>query len=181
LNGGANGSQWRNVQTTPGLAFGSGTNSGYNDNIAQLTNVSIPANHQVTATIHRVSGYSPPSSHEVSLYLRMAINANNARGYECLCPFGGNGGQIVRWNGAVGDFTPLNNSGPGFGNVADGDVLIAKVIGGTITVYQNGNLVMSVNDSTWADGNPGMGFFIRPGAGANPSSWCLKNWAAAAS
>jgi hypothetical protein len=180
LNGAANGLDWQNVRTTTGLAFGSGTNSGYNDNVAQLTNHSIPANQQVQVTIHRASGYTPPSSHEVSLYVRMAIAAHNIRGYEILVPFGGNGGQIVRWNGALGDFTPLSVSGSGFSTVADGDIVIAKIVGSTITAYHNGVAALSATDGTWSSGNPGMGFFIRPGTGANPSSWCISSWAASA-
>jgi hypothetical protein len=43
-------------------------------------------------------------------------------------------------------------------NASDGDVLRAEITGDTIRVYKNGSLVASVSDSTYATGQPGMGF-----------------------
>jgi hypothetical protein len=64
---------------------------------------------------------------------------------------------IVRWNGALGDFTGLaSQRGSQFG-VADGDVISAKVVGSVITAYKNGVQMAQATDATWATGSPGVG------------------------
>ena len=57
-NGGAVGIDWQNARTSTGLAFASNTSSGYNDCLAHLSGYA--ANHSAQATVHRVSGYTPP-------------------------------------------------------------------------------------------------------------------------
>jgi len=51
--------------------------------------------------------------------------------------------------------------------VANGDVVKATIVGDVITVYINGVQINQARDSTYATGNPGMGFFLRKGAGVN--------------
>ena len=70
--------------------------------------------------------------------------------------------QIVRWNGALGDFTYIaSTTGPGLKN---GDVVEATISGDTITAYINGVEVLQGTDSTYATGDPGMGFFLQGSA-----------------
>jgi hypothetical protein len=173
-NGGTVGLVWQNVEKQNGFAYGSGTSAGYDDCIAHLSG--FPANHFAQATLHVAGNYTPPSSHEIELLLRFKITANSARGYEINCGWGGAYSQIVRWNGALNDFTYLSPTGPGFGALAEGDVIKATAIGSTITVYKNGNQVMQVTDATWTDGNPGMGMFIRPGG--TPKNYCYTQFSA---
>jgi hypothetical protein len=175
-NGGTVGLDWQNVEKDNGFAFGSGTSAGYNDCIAHLGG--FPANHFAQATVHVASNYTPPSSHEIELLVRFEITAHNARGYEINCGWNGAYSQIVRWNGALNDFTYLNPTGPGFGVLAEGDVIKATAVGSTITVYKNGTQVMQVTDATWGDGNPGMGMFIRPGG--TPKNYCYTAFSAGA-
>jgi hypothetical protein len=175
-NGGDVGIDWQNQAKDQGIAFGTGFSAGYDDCIAHLSGFA--ADHYAQASVHVETGYTPPSSHEVELLLRFEITANNARGYEVLCGWNGAYSQIVRWNGPLDDFTYLDTTGPGFGALVEGDVIRAEAVGDTITAYKNGSQVMQATDSTWADGNPGMGFFIRPGEGAEPTSYCYDSYAA---
>lgn len=169
-----------------GICYAQGTNAAYDDSIAHLINHGIPVNHRVGVIVSRTGGYTPPDSHEIGLYLRMVIGmgtgGNKVRGYECLFPFTGAGSfQIIRWNGTVNDnlanFTSVSGSGSP-GTINDGDLIEAQIVGSTIKCYHNGNLFRTSTDATWSDGNPGLGFFIRPGG--TPSSFCAKSFFAQA-
>ena len=175
-SGGATGLDWQNINTLGGLAYGSGTSAGYDDCIAHLSG--FPPNQYAEATVHVAANYTPPSSHEVELLLRFEITAHNARGYEILCGYNAAYSQIVRWNGPLNSFDYLTTSGPGFTPLAEGDVIRAEIVGDVITVFQNGAQVMSATDSTWSNGNPGMGLFIRPGQGATPINYCYADYRA---
>jgi hypothetical protein len=181
VNGGTTGLDWQNVRSASGLAYGTGPSYGYDDCIAHLTNHSIGANHQVSGTVRLASGYVASSSHELGLYLRMQISAHLARGYEILFPSPGGGVfQVMVWEGAMGAFHEITGKGGG-GTLPralrDGDVVSAKIVGSTITVALNGTVFNTTVDSTYTSGNPGMGFFMRPGAG-DISNFCLTSWTA---
>jgi hypothetical protein len=72
----------------------------------------------------------------------------------------------VRWNGTQGDYTVLSSTA-GSGNLGrellTGDVLKASISGNVIDLYINGTLVMRATDSAFTTGQPGIGFFTRPG------------------
>ncbi|MEO8132499.1 MAG: fibronectin type III domain-containing protein [Betaproteobacteria bacterium] len=175
INGKTAGVNWNNVQTVPGRAYGSVVVSGYDDDIAVL-NTAFPRNQYAQATVFRVAGYSPGVSHEVELLLNFRITPNSARGYEVLWGVSGYL-AIVRWNGPLNNYTPLlENVNPGIGAPVDGDVLRAEVVNGVIRAYKNGVLVGSATDSTWTDGQPGVGFW--PTSGATPQNLGWKNFAA---
>lgn len=160
-----NGLDWTNVQTTPGLAFGTqDVVNTYNDSYAHLGG--FPANVQVTAVMH--SSVPSGSIQESEILLRFSDSAHAARGYEINLNSAG-AAQIVRWNGAIGDFTPLSTTGPGgLGrDVVTGDVFMATSVGSTLSLYVNGALLAQAVDSTFATGNPGIGFFSRLGASNN--------------
>jgi hypothetical protein len=176
INGGTVGQDWQNVRTSGGHAYATATSAGYDDCIAHLSG--FPANHFAEATVHVAAGYDAKDSHEIELLLRFQITAHSARGYEINCGWNGAYSQIVRWNGPLNDFTYLTPSGPGFGALAEGDVIRATAVGSTITVYKNGAQVMQATDATWADGDPGVGFFVRPNAAAVPESYSFTAFAA---
>ena len=46
---------------------------------------------------------------------------------------------------------------------ASGDVVKATIIGDEISLYINGQLMARATDDTFASGQPGIGFFTRPG------------------
>jgi hypothetical protein len=177
VNGKAVGLDWNNPLTVPGRALAS-VNSGlgvsrYDDSIAHLSTsvATFTPNQFAQGTVYKAAGYSPSGSHEVELLLRFQTAAHNARGYEVLWGITGYI-AIVRWNGPLGGYTPLYDPGAGSISVPlDGDVLRAQITGDTITVYKNGSLVATVSDSTYATGQPGMGFWPIDGATAANLGW----------
>ena len=157
INGGQTGLDWGDVQTSANVVFGVSEPSQFGDPSAALTGT-WTADQTVQATVYV---NSPPTNccHEVELRLRMAISPHKATGYEVTCsvvpssPYV----QIVRWNGALGDFTYVNTTGNGY--CAKGDVLKATISGSTITVFKNGTQILQGSDSTFTNGTPGMGFY----------------------
>jgi hypothetical protein len=98
---------------------------------------------------------------EVQIRLRCTLKPHYISGYEIFfrCLEGENGyAEIVRWNGAVGDWTSLQrHQGPEYG-VKDGDVIEATIEGTVITGFINGEEKITVTDDTWDSGAPGVGF-----------------------
>lgn len=178
-NGKAVGLNWNNVQTVPGRAFAAdfvGVPSRYNDPIAHL-NTSFTGNQYAQGTVYRVPGYrNLIDKHEIELLLRFQITASSARGYEILW---GQDGEIfvVRWNGPLGNYTPLNGIPDSPSRVAvDGDVLRAEITGNVIKVFRNGVLMVTATDSTFSTGQPGIGFW--PTAGSSLASYGWKSFQA---
>lgn len=157
------GLDWTNVQTSGGNAYGTQTvgvtRTGaniYNDSYARLSG--FPPNQTGTAVVHRASNLNTSCTHEVEVLLRWEDSAHSAKGYECNVAFDGTYAEIVRWNGALGSYTSIAQ-GNVPGGVHDGDVLSCSMSGTTIVLSMNGTPRVGVNDSTYATGNPGMGFF----------------------
>jgi hypothetical protein len=169
INGQAVGLDWKDVRTTPGLAFGadaSGT-PNYNDPTALLTGGWGP-NQTAEAAVRTVNQRSGNVYEEVELRLRSAISAHRNTGYEInfRCTHDGSQYvQIVRWNGPLGDFTYVQSAaGPGLFN---GDVVKATIAGNVITAYINGTQITQGIDGTYATGNPGIGFYLHGAPGLN--------------
>ena len=158
----ANNTIWTDVDTANGIAFGTnGARDTYDDSYALLSGFG--PDQTATAVIARSPALNTSIDHEVELLLRFTDGPTTAQGYECLLTFFGNV-QIVRWNGALGDFTVLPTTGPGsVGNIASGDVFKATIVGNTISAYVNGTLIAQATDSVYTSGQPGIGFFTRPG------------------
>lgn len=154
------GLDWNNPQTganadASGQAVyaGSPTLVSFDDSIAHLSQ-SFAANHYAQGVVYKQSGYSPVG-HELELLVRFNITAHSATGYEVYWSLN-TGIYIVRWNGALGDFTSLANVD---GNVpVTGSVLRAEAVAGRVTVFLNGAEILHADDSTWATGHPGIGF-----------------------
>jgi hypothetical protein len=170
-NGAAIGSDWNNVESTAGKAFGSTTVTGYDDCIAHLKSsvIAFPRRQFARGKVYRAGGYSPGVNHEIELLLMFDITNGNARGYEVLWGHAGNG-AVVRWNGALNDYTPLDDA-LDFGVPAHGDELMASIDElGVIRVYKNGTLIRTAPaDTTFTSGQPGMGFW--PNTGATPANY----------
>ena len=150
-------SQWGNIQTNGTMAFGVSEPTTFGDPTAILTGT-WTADQWAQATV-KINSTPSKCCHEVEIRLRAAISANNITGYEINCSVypGNSYVQIVRWNGANGSFTYLNNEGADY--CKNGDVLKATIIGSTINVYLNNVLKLSATDSTFTAGNPGIGFY----------------------
>jgi hypothetical protein len=154
------GLDWTLVVTGGGLAYGTQAgNGGYDDSYAYLSG--FPPDQSASGVVHIDSAINGSTTHEVEILLRWADSAHNARGYECSFAFNGQYADIVRWNGAKGDFTfvvpTLTASIPG--GLHEGDTVSAKIVGNRITTYVNGKQLLTAMDSTFTDGNPGMGYW----------------------
>ena len=89
------------------------------------------------------------------------MKPNSCSGYEvffrCLKSDTGYA-EIVRWDGAVGNWHSLaRRVGYEFG-VESGDVIEATIIGNVIKGYINGVEMITATDDTYATGAPGVGF-----------------------
>jgi hypothetical protein len=163
VNGGTTGLDWVDVSTESGYAHGNYSPSfpRYKDPTAILTGTWGP-NQTVQGTVV-CNNPNDRYYQEVELRLRSAISAHSNTGYEllfrCSKTLGEAYAQIVRWNGALGDFTYVGSCGLGTScGVVTGDAVKATIVGSTIKGYINNVEVMSATDSTYATGNPGMGF-----------------------
>ena len=145
------------ARTGNGIAYGTQTAGGYSDSYALLSG--FPADHTAWAVVH-VQRPIPNDghTHEAEILLRFTDSPTTARGYECLFDQGG-GVQLVRWNGAMGDFTVLNPVEYGSAStINDGDTLKASIVGNVITMYRNGVKRAQLTDNSVQTGNPGMSF-----------------------
>ncbi len=159
INGGVTGLLWHDCQTTPGFAFGTqpGTTK-YDDSACVLTGT-WGTNQSAQATI-KVNSTNNAQFDEVEVFLNATIAANSITGYEINCSVASANPymQIVRWNGGLGNFTLINSTTAG---CTTGDVLSAARSGNTITAFKNGTAMITVSDTTYTGGSPGMGFYIQ--------------------
>ena len=175
IDGGVTGLDWASVQVSPsGLAHGTQTGFAtgaalYGDSTAVLSGAWGP-DQTVTAVVHTTNQQTGNIFEEVELRLRTTITAHSITGYECnyaartVSPYV----QVVRWNGPLGSFTPLDGrTGPGLRN---GDVVKCSISGSTITTYINDVAIFSVNDGTYSNGAPGIGFFLQDDGSDAPLS-----------
>lgn len=169
IGGRSSGLDWNDVSTAGGCAYGlEAGNAGYDDSTALLSGAWGP-NQTAEATVHSVN-QSGQVWEEVELRLRSSLSAHRCTGYEinfrCLKTPGAYT-YIVRWEGALGKFTALSHrDGPQYG-VKDGDVVKATIVGHVITAYINGVQVNQATDGAFAEGSPGMGFYLQEGSGVN--------------
>ncbi|HWX59955.1 hypothetical protein [Bradyrhizobium sp.] len=183
------GASWATVRTFAHRAVGSQTGSGgYDDSYAHLTGFGPNQTAQATVwkdpaigndsitckalrRLGRPGGHdcAGPGTHEVELLLHWADSPTIARGYECNLSWDGKYADIVRWNGPLGDFTYITQQrafNDGIMPPNSGDIFKATISGSTIRVYLNKNdgrgdqLIATGTDPTYADGDPGMGFYI---------------------
>ena len=153
-------SPWLRVRSVGGIAKAAAYVTGYNDNYAILADFGPDV--EITATVYVAGG--PPFG-EILLLARMAHTATTLRGYEFLYDGDGNI-QLVRWNGGFGDFTPIGGEGSSPGPLADNDQIRMRVVGDTITAFHRRPpadwvQIGQIADATFADGQPGLGFFVR--------------------
>jgi hypothetical protein len=179
INGRTTGLSWADVQTRPGLAFGTNVSGGppYSDPTAVLTGT-WGSNQKAQATVHTVNQTSKIYE-EVELRLRSAIATYSDTGYEINFRCTSDGSQyvqIVRWNGRLNSYTYVNvATGPG---LHDGDVVMATAIGNTITAYINGTQIVQGTDSRYMNGSPGMGFYNQGGTVSDNANYGFTSFTA---
>jgi hypothetical protein len=125
--------------------------------------------------VYRAAGYAPSGYHEIELLVRFQITAHSARGYEVLFSITDANVAIVRWNGPLGSYASLGKTTSA---VQDGDVIRVQMSGSNITVYKNGSPILNASDSTFTDGQPGMGFWPTDRGGVVLSSYGWRNYQA---
>ena len=151
------GVDWGDVSTTPGYAIGRAGPKRFGDSVALLTGDS-PANQSVEGVVDKRKVTRYP---EVSLRLRSTLAKHNCDGYEISYSLRDDDTAyliIVRWNGALADFTYLVNAHGAQYGVKTGDVVKATIIGNEIKTYKNGVLMGTAKDNTYIHGAPGFGF-----------------------
>lgn len=173
VNGGTVGLDWANVFTTGGRAVGNETGATFTDATAVLQTRIWAPDQKATAVVSTIGEPMDECYQEVELRLRTVISANNITGYEINYKFSTDSTgymQIVRWNGALGDFTVLqSDKGQQFG-VTDGDTVTATMVGNVITAYKNGTQQGQVTDSTFSSGSPGIGFNLENSVSGCPGT-----------
>jgi hypothetical protein len=198
--GGVDGLDWQNPRTTggtPGIEYASGTSPGQaTDNLVILKGRFSPTKHFVEFVIKKQAGYTPLNTHEIEGLVGFDITGHNARGYEWDFGFGQNV-QVIRWNGAIDDYTVLGDpngnlaNGKGWtdtptgtgipGGLNDGDrvrITFDSTSGSPVmTCHVNGVLVYTVSDTSankWTNGAPGNGYFARPDASLVLTNYCIR-------
>jgi hypothetical protein len=149
------------VRTEGGHAHSSnGSSTEYDDSYAYLTGFG--PDQTAEGVIYRSPSLDTSTTHEVELLLRVSDDAGGARAYECLFSFYG-AVDIVRWDGPMGQFTPLSLSGilRYSDELHSGDVIKATIVGNHISLYINGMLIAEATDSAYTTGQPGISFFTR--------------------
>jgi MYXO-CTERM domain-containing protein len=155
INGATTGLDWGDVSTTPGQTHDHSGAARYGDATALLTGSWLP-DQMAQATVYAGNTFTYP---EVELRLRSNLSAHKCTGYEITFSLSPNSyALIVRWNGPLGNFTILQQPTGSQYAVKAGDVVKATIVGNVITAYKNGMQMAQATDSTYATGNPGMGF-----------------------
>ncbi len=189
------GADWTVPQTSGGLALctqdGLGTPSSniYNDSYAYLPGFS--ANQQAEITL--VVGAAITGNQECEVLLRWADDVHVARGYEVMIPRPGSSynAQVVKWNGAYGDFIYVKDSWT-TPTPQDGDIWRARIVGTTITAYliRDGSVIWTDTADVTVDkfgtpigvftsGSPGIGLFRHNSGGStNPPDFCATSFSA---
>jgi hypothetical protein len=186
INGQWTGIDWTNVKTSNGNATGTQVRTNaqlFDDSVALIKGTWSP-DQSVEGIVHAAnrtgtgpSGWGgngnsndPWNNKEVELILRGTILPHSVDLYEINFSSRIDGSayqEIGRWNGAIGTFSYGYLSQLNYpGGVADGDTVKATIIGDTIRVYHNGNLInqVTVTVDPIQTGNPGIGFYSSAGS-----------------
>jgi hypothetical protein len=180
LNGKADGIDWSDVATSNGVIHGGPSRmknlerraeqgnleaddaapvGDYDDPTAVLTGDWGPNQHG--KGVAHIESPTDEWFQEVQIRLRSTIEPNSCTGYEIFfrCMKSDDSyAEIVRWNGAIGDWTSLQRHvGIEYG-VEDGDLIEATIEGNVITGFINGVEKITVTDDAFANGSPGVGF-----------------------
>jgi len=177
-NGKSTGLDWANIRTFPGLAVGTQTDTGQYDDSTAILAGTWGANQSAWATVRTVN-QSSSLFEEVEIRLRTSISPNSIKGYKVSFRCTADGSQyvqIVRWDGAWGNFTNITSTtGSGIHN---GDEVKATIVGSTVTAYINGVQIVQGTDSTYTNGSPGMGFYIQGGSALQEADYGFTSFAA---
>lgn len=164
INGGTTGLDWQDVQSAPGLIFGTGTSPAppYNDPTAILAGLWGKV-QTVEATVTVPA--SPSGSQEVELRLLSAVGAHINTGYEVLFSVTSNPYVAIEvWHSGTdtSTFTEIAlASGPQLvtGYRVKASVSAAGLIKAYVDSGGGYSSICSATDTTYVTGAPGLGFF----------------------
>ena len=170
VSGGSVGLDWGDIQTNGSMAFGVSIPVNYGDATAVLSGTWGPT-QDAKGVVNIVS--LPTQTLEVEIRVRTTITAHSITGYEIDCSLNPSNPflLIVRWDGPVGNFTPLTSNAPVY--CKQGDTLEATANGSTITAIYNGTTEVTATDTTYGTGSIGIGFY---GPGPFPASSYLTQF-----
>lgn len=162
------GGVFSNCAITNAIAHGKHNGVQYADPTAILKGIWVP-NMEVEGWFTGVGTQGAACGGEVEVRARSFFTKDKCFGYEFLRTTTGVGGgensELVRWNGALADFTSLVSFGASTPTAVNGDRTKIKVVGSTITVTllaADGTVLAtdSAVDATFLQGNPGIGLYI---------------------
>ncbi|MEP6596575.1 MAG: hypothetical protein ABJA71_11550 [Ginsengibacter sp.] len=159
VNGGTIGIDWTNVSTAQSLVIGHQVGVSYSDGTALLTGAWAP-DQKAKAVVYSIN-QDDECYQEVELRLRSSLSPHSCKGYEINFKASKTSNaylQIVRWNGALGDFTYLESRNGAQYGVKTGDTVEATIVGNVITAYINGVQLLQATDTVFKSGSPGIGF-----------------------
>lgn len=163
VNGAVVGLDWGNAASAGGFVQARLNNGGgpsYNDSTALLTGT-WGSDQEASAVVYRGAGVVEGDYPEVELRLRSSLAAHSCTGYEVMFSLRSDSScyvAIVRWNGAFGNFTVLNQVTGTSYVLSDGAQLKATIVGSKITAYIGTQMVVTATDTTYTGGTPGVGF-----------------------
>ena len=173
VQGKTNGGSWNDCGFQTGLVYGMQNsfagNQLYADSTCTVTG-SWGQNQSASGTVAflRMSWGSPV---EVELRINTTISTGSITGYEGNCSIPAQSGNayctITRWDGPLNTFTTIAQETRSA--VGNGDKLTLARSGSTITLSKNGTQLLTVNDSKYVGGAPGVGFYDGNGVSAETS------------
>lgn len=175
------GQNWTVCSTSGGRCFGTQPlNDNFDDSYAYINGLWSP-DQEVGGVVFKgvTSGIQ-----EVENNMRIIDGPGFCYLYEVNWAYDGSYVDFIRWNGprgtSVSDFTFLVPSGTFSTTINNGDTLVARIQGFTITAFRNGVQVGTATDTSAQKlryGQPGLGFFRTSDGGANDQFCWSSYWA----
>lgn len=179
--GATEGGLWLDPLTAAGIArasaFNDPPNTPYNDSIAIRTGFA--PRHAAECVLEVAGGYTPGASHESENLVGFTIANGVAMGLENTYGLTVSYVEVVWWKGGSGAFELFDQFE--VGGFALADAMRAELDGDNLRHYKNGTLVHTTTGVTALGlpaGNPGIGFWCRPGntlASYGMTSWNARD------
>lgn len=157
--------QWTNVTTANSFAVGTnGITNSYDDSYSILRGSQYGNDYTITAVAYRSPSVPSNAVNEIEILGRCTDTPTTAKCYEVSFVADGQLGAAV-WLGAFGQFDTNipNQTYQPSSKVLDGTVFKVQFSGSSIKGWRDGVLIFQATDTRLPTGNPGIGFFIRPG------------------
>lgn len=168
------------VRTSGGNALGTQTDNTLDDSYTILQG-DWGTDYEIEAVIYRHASLPEAAdpSHETEMLFRASDGADAYQAYEIMVNSVGliNCGH---WTAPLTVDVIVEESGPGYDQeVLDGDVVRARIVGNTISVWVNDasccTYDITDHSPVFNTGNPGIGFFTRPSVGGNTDYFGFKS------